>query len=116
MVKRLLPHFAAVLIFSLLTVVYFLPYFQGMTLNQNDVSQWEGASKEIADWNKDHPNDPALWTNAMFGGMPAVQISLIYPGNLVTKVFNTIGVPFPYSSSYMFLMFIGFYIFCCALM
>ncbi len=111
MQKRLLPHLAAVLIFSLLTVVYFLPYFQGMTLNQGDVSQWEGASKEIADWNKAHPDDPALWTDAMFGGMPTVQISLAFPGNYVTKVYNLIGIPFPYSSSYMFMMFIGFYIF-----
>jgi len=111
MQKRLLPHIAAVLIFALLTVVYFLPYFQGMTLNQGDVSQWEGMSKEIADWNKVHPDDPALWTDAMFGGMPAVQISLSFPGNFVTKIFNIIGAVFPYSSSYMFMMFIGFYIF-----
>ena len=102
---------AAVLIFSLLTVVYFLPYFQGMTLNQGDVSQWEGASKEIADWNKAHPDEPALWTDAMFGGMPTVQISLAFPGNYVTRVYNLIGVPFPYSSPFMFMMFIGFYIF-----
>ena len=111
MQKRILPHVAAVLIFALLTVVYFLPYFQGMTLNQGDVSQWEGASKEIADWNKVHPDDPALWTDAMFGGMPTVQISLSFPGNYVTKVYNLIGVPFPFSSSYMFMMFLGFYIF-----
>ncbi len=111
MQKRLLPHLAAVLIFALLTVVYFLPYFRGMTLNQGDVTQWEGMSKEIADWNKIHPNDPALWTDAMFGGMPAVQISLSFTGNFVSKVFQAVGVVFPYSSSYMFMMFIGFYIF-----
>jgi len=111
MQKRLLPHIAAVLIFALLTIVYFLPYFQGMTLNQGDVSQWEGMSKEIADWNKVHPDDPALWTDGMFGGMPAVQISLAFPGNFVTKVFNWVGVVFPFSSSYMFMMFVGFYIF-----
>jgi len=110
MQKRLLPHLAAVLVFALLTVIYFLPYFQGMTLNQGDVSQWEGMSKEIADWNKVHPDDPALWTDAMFGGMPAVQISLSFPGNYVTKVFNYIGMVFPFSSSYMFMMFLGFYI------
>ena len=111
MQKRLLPHIAAVAIFALLTVVYFLPYFQGMTLNQGDVSQWEGMSKEISDWNKVHPDDPALWTDGMFGGMPAVQISLPFPGNLVSKVFHAVGVVFPFSSSYMFMLFLGFYIF-----
>ena len=111
MVKRLLPHLSAVLIFALLTVIYFLPYYQGMTLNQGDVSQWEGMSKEIADWNKVHPADPALWTDAMFGGMPAVQISLAFTGNFVSKVFQMVGVIFPFSSSYMFMLFLGFYIF-----
>ena len=111
MQKRLLPHIAAVLVFGLLTVIYFLPYFQGMTLSQGDVSQWEGASKEISDWNKAHPQDPALWTDAMFGGMPTVQISLAFPGNYAVKAFEFIGKIFPFSSSYMFMMFLGFYIF-----
>lgn len=111
MQKRVLPHLAAVLVFALLTVIYFLPYFQGMTLSQGDVSQWEGASKEIAGWNKVHPDDPALWTDAMFGGMPAVQISLAFPGNYAIKLFNIVGMVFPFSSSYMFMMFLGFYIF-----
>ncbi|HWB62391.1 MAG TPA: hypothetical protein VG603_02690, partial [Chitinophagales bacterium] len=70
----------------------------------------EGMSKEIVDWNKNHPDDPALWTDGMFGGMPAVQISLIFSGNLVSKIYHIIGLIFPAASSYMFMMFLGFYI------
>ena len=110
MLKRLLPHIAAIFTFALLTYVYFLPLHQDMSLNQGDVTQWEGMSKEIVDWNKNHPSDPALWTDGMFGGMPAVQISLTFTGNFVSKIFNALGSVFPSASAYMFMMFLGFYI------
>src|SRR5262245_40938167 len=102
MQKRLLPHLAAVLTFALLTIIYFLPYYQGQTLNQGDVTQWEGMSKEIIDWNKNHPDDQALWTNAMFGGMPAILISQNFPGNFINKLFHAIGVIFPGACSVIF--------------
>ena len=110
MIKRLLPYIAAVLIFAGLTIIYFLPYYQGMTLSQGDVTQWEGMSKEIVDWNAKHPEDPALWTNGMFGGMPTVQISLNFAGNFVSKIYHTVGVFFPGAASFVFMMFLGFYI------
>lgn len=110
MFKKLLPHIAAVLTFALLTIAYFLPYYQGQTLQQGDVTQWEGMSKEINDWNEKHPDDHALWTNGMFGGMPAYQISMTYPGNFVTKIVRALGVVFPDASVFMFMCFLGFYI------
>lgn len=110
MQKRLLPHIAAVLTFALLTVIYFLPLYQGQTLNQGDVTQWEGMSKEIVDWNKAHPSDPALWTNVMFGGMPAILISQEFTGNFIDKVFHVLGLLFPGASFVIFLTMLGFYI------
>lgn len=105
-----MPHFVAVAIFALLTIIYFLPVYQGMSLRQGDVTQWEGMSKEIVDWNEKHPDDPALWTNRMFGGMPAYQISMKYPGNFVTKIVRTLQIIFPDATVLMFMTFVGFYI------
>lgn len=110
MQKRLLPHLAALMTFAVLTMIYFMPYYQGMKLSQGDITQWEGMSKEIVDWNEKHPDDPALWTNAMFGGMPGIQISLRFAGNFVDKVVHALQVIFPEASVFMFLMFWGFYI------
>ncbi|MDB5283664.1 MAG: putative rane protein [Bacteroidota bacterium] len=110
MIKKLLPHIAAVLTFAALTIIYFLPYYQDMTLSQGDVTQWEGMSKEIVDWNQKHPDDPALWTDGMFGGMPAVQISLSFTGNLVSKLYHVVEAIFPVAAGFMFMMFLGFYI------
>lgn len=110
MQKKFLPHLVAVATFALLTVIYFLPVYQGQTLSQGDVTQWEGMSKEIADWNANHPDDPALWTNGMFGGMPAYQISMKHSGNFVDGIVRTLQVIFPDAVVLLFMCFIGFYI------
>ena len=46
----------------------------------------------------------------MFGGMPAYQISVLYPSNLIQYVNKllTFGIPNP--ANYMFLYFLGFYL------
>ena len=110
MQKRILPHAVAILTFALLTILYFIPAYQGKSLSQGDITQWEGMSKEITDWNKAHPDEPALWTNRMFGGMPAVQISQNYPGNFVNKIVRALQVFFPEATVLLFMMFAGFYI------
>lgn len=57
---------------------------QGKIVNQSDISSWKGMSHEILEWNAGHPDDPALWTGSMFGGMPATQISVDYKGDATT--------------------------------
>ena len=107
--KKLIPHAIAVLGFMIITLIYFSPLLEGKKLKQADVSNFKGMSKEIVDYRDAHPGEEPLWTNSMFGGMPAYQISVLYPSNLIknlTKVFS-LGVPHP--ASILFLCFIGFY-------
>lgn len=110
MIKKFIPHIAALGIFAALTIFYFLPDFQGKVLRQGDIVQWEAMSKEIRDWNALHPDDPALWTSRLFSGMPSAQISLVYPGNYASKFLSSINNIFPDVSALMFLHFIGFYV------
>ncbi len=108
--KKLIPHAIAVLSFILITLIYFSPLLEGKKLKQADVSNFRGMSQEIADFRAAHPGEEPLWTNAMFSGMPAYQISVLYPGNLVknlTKIFS-FGVPHP--ASILLLCFLGFYL------
>ena len=42
-------------------------------------------SKEIKDHRSDYDEEP-LWTNSMFGGMPAYQISVKYPNNILLHI------------------------------
>src|SRR5262245_14842720 len=100
MVKNLalkaVPHVVAVTLFILLASFFFSPLFKGFGLNQNDINQFMGMSKEIADFRLVHGEEP-LWTNSMFGGMPAYQISVIHAANWMLAVdhFIKLGLPGP---------------------
>lgn len=109
MQKRILPHVAAVLTFALLTIIYFYPYYKGMTLGSHDTTQWKAMAQETVAW-KEKTGEQALWTNSMFGGMPTFQISVIYPGNWVNYIPKALQPIFPEASALLFVMFSGFYI------
>ena len=98
--KDILPHFIGVAIFYLIVLFYFSPaVFDGKILFQYDILQWEGAAKEIMDYRAE-TGEEALWTNRLFGGMPAYLVSFEIPGditNFLTKVF-TLGLPHPVNS------------------
>ncbi len=107
--KKILPHLYVILFFITLCAVYFYPVLEGKEIRQHDIQQWEGMAKEIADFREAYNSEP-LWTRSMFGGMPAYQISVLYPANLVKYVNDILllGMPMPYS--YIFLSLVGFYI------
>lgn len=107
--KKLIPHGIAIVIFLLLTAVYFLPLFEGKGLSQHDIAQWTGMSKELTDFRAKYHVEP-LWTNAMFSGMPAYQISTLYPANLIQYVNDILFFFLPSPASYVFLALLSFYI------
>ena len=76
-VKKTLPHIVAILIFIIIGAIYFSPQLNGYRINQSDVVQNLGMKKEIEDFRVKYNSEP-LWTNSMFGGMPAYQISTTY--------------------------------------
>ena len=75
LLKKLYPHLLVILIFIVVISYFFYPHWQGKVIQQGDVSSWQGSAREIIDYNKTHPDDPALWTGTMFSGMPSYQIS-----------------------------------------
>jgi len=83
--SKALPHVVAVLVFMAISLAYFYPQIQGKRLYQHDIAQWRGSAKEIMDF-KEKTGKETLWTNSMFGGMPAYLISANYTGNLMLKV------------------------------
>ena len=103
-----LPHLVAVIIFLLITIVYFSPILEGKRLAQHDIAQFKGMSQEINDY-RERTGEEALWTNSMFSGMPAYQISVRYEGNLL-RYFDqllTFGIPRPFHIVMLYLL--GFY-------
>ena len=108
--KSLIPHVVAIAAFILVSCMYFSPLFEGYTLRQGDVQQYKGMSKEIEDYRILNGKE-ALWTNAMFGGMPAYQISTDYPNNYLGKVNQYLHLGLPRPVGLMFIAMLGFYIF-----
>ena len=107
--KEIVPHVIAILLFLTITGVYFAPLFQGDKIYQGDIVNYIGASKELHDFREDTGKE-ALWTNRMFGGMPAYQISHHTPSNLTRFADNIVRFNFPKEASFVLIAFIGFYI------
>ena len=107
--KEIVPHVIAILLFLTITGVYFAPLFQGDKIYQGDIVNYIGASKELHDFREDTGKE-ALWTNRMFGGMPAYQISHHTPSNLTRFADKIVRFNFPKEASFVLIAFIGFYI------
>lgn len=107
--KKLFPYLAAIVVFAVLTLVYFKPLLSGKEISQHDIMQARGMSKEIGDFREKYKTEP-LWTNSMFSGMPAYQVSTLYPGNWLGTIDKGFKLFLPHPSGYIFLCFAGFFI------
>ena len=104
-----IPHILAILAFIIISSAYFLPMFEGKTLDQSDVHGYAGMVKEITDYREKTGEEP-LWTNSMFSGMPAYLISMRIPGNLIGHIHGVINSNSFRPAGHVFLYMVGFYI------
>ena len=114
--KAILPHFVAILTFLILSIFYCKPAMEGKIVEQHDVQQWKAMSHQSFVYKEKHGHFP-LWTNSMFGGMPAYQIVIGTKEDTYSYVninyINqclTLGLPKPVY--YLFLCCLGFYFLC----
>ncbi|MCL6525031.1 MAG: YfhO family protein [Thermoflavifilum sp.] len=107
--KKLIPHLIALLIFVVLAFVYCSPVLQGEVLQQSDMVQVEGMSKEAKDFYERTGEHP-LWINSMFCGMPSYLVFTGPTDNLLrfgNRVF-TLNLPSPVNM--LFLAMLGMYV------
>ena len=107
--KKLSPHLLVILLFVGISFTYFSPLIQGKHLDTPDVKHWKGMSKEIFDF-RNATGKEALWTNSMFSGMPAYQISISSNTNLIRYVVKIISLGIPSPANLLFLYLLGFYL------
>ena len=107
--KSAVPHLVALVAFLVITLFYFQPLFQGEKIYQGDIVNYKGMSQELMEY-RAQTGEEALWTNRMFGGMPAYQISHHTPSNLTRYADQLIAFNFPREASFVLIAFIGFYI------
>ncbi|HEY4060427.1 MAG TPA: YfhO family protein [Puia sp.] len=75
LLRKLLPHIVAGVVFLVVAVLYCKPVFEDKVLYQEDVLQWQGMARNSFQYKETHGHFP-LWSNSMFGGMPAYQIAM----------------------------------------
>ena len=109
--KLFLPHVVAVLGFFILAYMFYQPLFNGYVVEQGDVKQHVGMSKEIVDYRVMHDDQEPLWTNSMFSGMPAYQVSVIHQDNWTYYLDNAMKLGLPRPVAILFWSMLGFYIF-----
>lgn len=108
-IKRYLPYIAAVVIFIIVTALFFSPVvFDGKRVNQGDITQYNGVSREIVEY-REKTGEEALWTNSLFSGMPAYQVSVLYPSNAVQYIQQFFLKVFPMPVPMILLCMVGFY-------
>lgn len=101
-------HLAIIAIFAVICFAYFSPVMQGKVPVQNDVVQSKAMQKEIMEY-KDKDGKGPLWTNQMFGGMPAYQIWVQYAYNGATYGIALITKAFPDPVGTVLLLLVGAY-------
>lgn len=112
LVQKSYPHLISGLLFLVIISYFFFPHWQGKTIQQGDVTSWEGSAAEIIAYNKQHPDDPALWTQSMFSGMPAYQISTPTDYNFLGYVQKILSLGFLTGPiAIFFLCALSFYVF-----
>lgn len=106
-------HFIIGAIFLVICFIYFAPAFQGKTLGQTDVIGAQSTQKEINDYRA--KDTTILWTNQIFGGMPAFQIWAPYPHNVTTWVVKAVTTAFPNPIYNVLILLFGTYFLFCVL-
>ena len=105
--KTYLNHFICVAILGIVSVVYFYPIIYGKSIQQSDISQFLGMSKQIVDHREEFNEEP-FWLDNAFLGMPSFQVSAKYPFDILYYIDQ--GIRFlPRPADYLFLYLISFY-------
>ena len=105
--QKLLPHIACILLFMGIALAFFYPVLQGKEMQQSDIVQYIGMSKERNDFRQVRES---YWTNSAFGGMPTYQLGAEYPYNYIKQLDRVIRF-LPRPADYLFLYFLSFYVF-----
>ena len=95
--------------FAVITLIYFSPVMHGKRLKQHDIEMYKGMSQEIVDF-KAKTGEQSLWTNSMFGGMPAWNIGVPQNSNLFVYVNKWLRLRLPSSLGAVFISMLGFFI------
>ena len=104
--KHILVALGTVVLFLVLSYGFVPQVLDGKIVNQADISGYVGMSHEMSEWNKAHPEDPAYWSDSMFGGMPTTAISPNKKGDATQWIYDLLLVG-RRPATYLFVALLG---------
>ncbi|MBR6929051.1 MAG: YfhO family protein [Bacteroidales bacterium] len=107
--KKLLGIVAAIVAFAAITLAYFSPILEGKRIKQHDIEMYYGMSQELRSYYIE-TGETSLWTNSMFGGMPAWNIAVYNDSNKMVSVEKLLSIGFPMPFNAVFISMLGFFI------
>lgn len=113
--KKWLPHIIAIGVFLIIAVIFCSPALQGKVVYQHDLQGWRGMVQQSLEFKEKYGFYP-LWTNSLFGGMPAYQIMMEGSHSITMGYLEyIIGFGLPQPINFFFLACICFYFLCIVL-
>src|SRR5574344_1597835 len=111
LLKKILPDVVAILLFALISFVYFYPAVpEGRILSQHDSVAGIGSGEEAKEYLQ-RTGERTRWTNCVFGSVPTYKTSASYKSTDTLKsVENLYHLYLPQYVWYVFVMLLGFYI------
>lgn len=109
--KRCLPDVLAIVLFAVISFVYFMPAdLEGRILYQHDSSAGRGSAQEARAYQQ-QTGERTRWSNATFSGMPTYQTAPSYNStDVLSKVITVYHLGLPDYVWYVFAYLLGFYI------
>lgn len=116
--KKTLIHLGIVVLFFIISAVYFSPAFQGKVIQQGDTMKYNAMVNEARQFHE-ATGDYANWNSAMFSGMPAYQVGMAEPRSDIFTPARSILTLTPFdlqlNVGILFLYLVAFYA-CLAMM
>ena len=106
--KNIAPHLLCIIFLASLSLAYFYPVLSNKGIQQSDISQFLGMSKQIVDHRAEFNEEP-FWLDNAFLGMPSYQVSAIYPLDFLRFLDQSIRF-LPRPADYLFLYLLSFYL------
>ncbi|MBR5778236.1 MAG: hypothetical protein IKY22_07250 [Bacteroidales bacterium] len=111
--KKLLIHAGIVVLFFIISAIYFAPVFQGKIIMQGDAMKYNAMVNEAKQFHES-TGEYANWNSTMFSGMPAYQIGMSEPSSdiftPVRKLLTLAPFDLRLDVGILFLYLISFYI------
>ena len=104
--KKIAIGVGVVALFLALSYGFVPQVLDGEIVNQSDISGYVGMAHEMNEWNKKHPEDPAYWSDSMFGGMPTTAISPNKKGDATQWIYDLLLVG-KRPATYLFVALLG---------